>query len=207
VALALVCPFCGELFLNPTQRTCPECGVVLRRADQPATALRDQEDEAVAPEDRPLAWHSLAHGRGLVLAVAVLGIAMFFSPWLIVRTPAEYRFSGFDLTTTRAFWFGGGVASWFVVVPLLLTRRTENQLRGVRGISSLLASVTLWQVILMFAQAPPSNSAVHYEFAYGAVASAVLSGLGSVLSLRLGLPQQLALRRRPAKESEQSGLH
>lgn len=206
MALALVCPFCGELFLNPTQRTCPECGVVLRRADQPATARSDQEDEVLAPEDRPFAWHSMAHGRGLVLALALLGMAMFFSPWLIVRTPAEYSFSGFDLTATRAFWFGGGAAAWFVLVPLLLTRRTESQLRGVRAISSLLASVTLWQVILMLAQAPPSDGAVHYEFAYGAVASAVLSGLGSVLSLRLGTPERRS-RKRAASESEQSGLH
>jgi len=135
----------------------------------------------------PLPRWSPAGGRGAVVALALVNLTLFFAPWLVIRIPASYAFSGFELTTTRGFWFGGGAVASLVLIPLVVSRRTLAELRGIRAIASLLASVTAWQSLFVIAlSGARGSSQVSYEFTAAFFASGVLSGLAAVVALRLG---------------------
>lgn len=177
----LRCPFCGDLFPSQERDTCPECGVVLQAAADPTPP----GTEDAAPASLP--WYSPAGGRGAVVAGSVLGVLLFFAPWLSVHTPSTYRFSGFDLASTRGFWFSGGAIAYLVLVALVGSRRTLEELAGVRLISALLGSVTAWQTLFILAVSGSRlPELVSVRFAPAFYVSAAVSVVVAALALRLG---------------------
>jgi hypothetical protein len=180
--MLLQCPFCGDVFQSAERDTCPECGVLLRAPEDPPPAAHAAESaEATLP------WYSPAGGRGIVVCGSIVGLGLFFAPWLSVHTPANYEFSGFDLATTRGFWFSGGAIAWVVLLALVLSRHTLDDLAGVRLVAALLASFTAWQTLFVLAVSrthAPASVSVHFTPAF--YASGVLSVALAVLALRLG---------------------
>lgn len=202
----LTCPFCREAFTAAPGDVCPDCEVVLEppRTDKAALAPSELDD----PQDLTLPWYSLGAGRGAVLALCLLGLVLFFTPWLTLRTPDVYQLSGQALAADRGFWFGGGAVSWAVLIPLLLSRRSLRQLQGVRVIAALLASVTWWQVLLLSALAPATSSQLlGHQFAYGFYASAVTSLLATWAASRLGTSSGATYTRLRRSSPEHSRLH
>jgi hypothetical protein len=206
----LVCPFCRELFQSSERDTCAECGVRLcSPEDLPRAAWEPQETET-DPWLTPLAWHSLAAGRGAVLATTGTLLGLFFLPWLVVRVPASYTFSGFELATTRGFWFSGGAIACLVQVALVFSRRTRLDLRRVRIMASLLGSVSAWQTVLVLGLAGVSRGGqVSHSFTSAFYLTGLVSVLAAFAASRLGGnpklpgPTEDATEAKPDSRSEQ----
>lgn len=204
----LGCPFCRELFSEGEAELCPECDVPLQPLETLPASYEtkvEQEAEALAvpPEHQVLAWTSVRHGRGWMLAIAIAGLAFFFAPWIQMLKPVDVVLTGFDLARQRAGWFWGGAVGWFIMLPLLVTRRSVHQLRGVRIITAAFAALTLVEIVMLFI-APPHATHVPIEFrwGWGLQASLVASTLGILVATRLGGRLERApVRPEPAAET------
>jgi len=193
VARLLACPFCRELFPEGEATNCPECSVSLQSLSKLPTSLDVLEQEAAEgevtpPEHRPLPWSYFGRGRGLLLVLSLLGLAAFFSPWVEVRAPDLATLSGFDLARGRAGWLWGGAVGWFILLPLVWTRRTIAKMRGVRIIATLFPALTLGEVVMMLAL-PPQGShlrPVELSWAWGIYASGVIAVLAALVASRFG---------------------
>jgi hypothetical protein len=203
----LACPFCRELYKVVEAEICPVCGVRLEglEALPPSYEVREQlarEWEQTAHEDRPLPWHNWGHGKGLLALTSLLGLSLFFGPWIELTQPNLESLSGFDLASTRGFWFGGGAAAWFVNLPLVLSRRTLNQMRGVRIVCTLLSGLTACQTLLLVVLAPESELIpVQYTWGWAFWGSAVVSVVAALLAPSFGAApreQRTATRSREA---------
>lgn len=193
VARLFACPFCRSLFPSAEARACPECGVKLVPMENLPHSLDVAADELeageiVLPEQRPLPWNYFGRSRGALLAIALLGLALFFAPWVEVRMPEFSVRSGFDLARGRAGWLWGGAAGWLVLLPLVWTRRTIQRLRGVRLVSALFAAMTLLEASMLLSTPPRGQHQLPVEIVWrwGIYASLLTSVAGIVAALRLG---------------------
>lgn len=190
----LACPFCRELFSEGESNLCPECDIPLRRLVDLPPSHEAQERQALeweqtAPEDRTLPWHYLGRGRGLLLGLSLLGLGLFFAPWIVITKPELLTLSGFELATSRGFWFGGGAVAWFVSVPLIFTRRTVMQMRGVRIVSSLFAATTFCQALMLYINAPTQRFVpLAYTWGWGFYAGGLVSLAAIPVAVRFGGP-------------------
>jgi hypothetical protein len=172
---------------------CPDCDVGLVPLHQlPPSAETQLEREAemmqTPPELKKMPLWDLSRGRGLLLLFAVLGLVGFFQPWFILQKPETLVLSGFRIARYFAGWVWGGAVGWFILIALLVTRRTIASLRGVRAICVFFASLTLGEILVLANVSPTSKVNVPIEFgwAYGLWWSALVSGLGTIVALGLG---------------------
>lgn len=193
VARLLACPFCRSLFASAEARQCPECGVKLVPMDNLPDSLDAQAEELeagelVLPEQRVFPWNYFGRGRGTSLLIAVLGLGLFFAPWVELRMPEFSVRSGFDLARGRAGWLWGGAAGWFITLPLLWTRRSIQRLRGVRLVTALFAAMTLIEACMLLSTPPRARHGVPLELVWrwGIYASLLTSVAGIAAALRLG---------------------
>lgn len=187
------CPFCRSLFGSDEARQCPECGVKLvpmENLPDSHDAVADEREagELVLPEDRLLPWNYFGRSRGALVVIALLGLLLFFAPWVEVRMPDSSVRSGFDLARGRAGWLWGGAAGWLVMLPLVWTRRTIARLRGVRFVTALFAAMTLVEAGMLLSLPPRASHHMPLELTWrwGIYASLANSLLGIVTALRLG---------------------
>ena len=215
------CPFCRELFTPEEDDVCPECDIVLRPLHElpPSYELREADAvkwERTPPEDRLLPATYWRRGRGVLLVTSLLGLALFFAPWIELTKPDIVTYSGWTLVSTRGFWFGGGAIGWFLCIPLVFTRRTVNQMRGVRIITTFFAAITALQCLFLLLNAPTSTLVpVAYSWGWGFYASIVVSLLAVPFAARFGgsiqdthqdLDEKPATKKEPAS-SEGQTLH
>jgi hypothetical protein len=193
VARLLACPFCRSLFASAEARQCPECGVKLVPMENLPESLDVAADEheageIVLPEQRRLPWNYFGRGRGALLLVALCGLGLFFAPWVELRMPEFSVRSGFDLARGRAGWLWGGAAGWFVMLPLVWTRRTIQRLRGIRLVTALFAAMTLIETGMLLSTPPQSRHGLPLEIVWrwGIYASLLTSIAGLAAALRLG---------------------
>lgn len=187
------CPFCRELFgPDETAGKCPECGVDLVGLNALPLSLEAQAEEALAgsslaEEDRRLGFWDLGRGKGPLLALAVVGLAAFFLPWIELRSPYLASLSGFDLAR-RAGWFWAGAVAWFVSIPLVFTRRTLRQMRGVRAVLTVFALLSVIEVVVLVAVPRHENPVVRvdYSWGYGLMVTALASLAGAAWATRFG---------------------
>lgn len=189
----LSCPFCRSLFRGDEARHCPECGVKLvpmENLPKSLDAAADEREagEIVLPEQRLLPWNYFGSNRGALLAIALLGLGLFFAPWVELRMPEFSVRSGFDLARGRAGWLWGGAAGWLVTLPLVWTRRTVQRLRGVRLVTALFAAMTLIEAVMLLSTPPHAQHHLPLEIVWrwGIYASLATSVLGILTALRLG---------------------
>lgn len=193
MARLLACPFCRELFPAGETRTCPECGVELKPMEELPPSLEAMAEDAlggevVPPAERTLPATYFGRGRGALLALSLLGLALFFAPWVEMSRPEIVTYSGFDLARGRAGWLWGGAVGWFIMIPLVWTRRSVARLRGVRVICCLFAAMTLVEAVMMLALPPRGSPRLSVEFgwAWGIYASGLTSLFAVFVAARLG---------------------
>lgn len=170
---------------------CTDCGielVAMQRLGPSHDAALEEPPLLVLPEDEPLDWDAWGRGRGALLVLSVLGMALFFSPWVEIVLPENAVRSGFDLARGRAGWLWGGAAGYFVILPLVWTRRTITRMRGVRVVVTLLAAMTLVEVLMLYFLPPVRRTPVPFalEWRWGLFASGLVSLLASLVGLRFG---------------------
>ncbi|HEX5100765.1 MAG TPA: hypothetical protein VFV94_14745 [Polyangiaceae bacterium] len=214
MATLLACPFCRTMYRRGEGASCAVCGVPLVPfASLPPSADALAEEPPLAPllpEDEPLPWSYWARGRGLLLALSVLGFGLFFAPWVRIELPETAVRSGFELARGRAGWLWGGATGWLVLIPLVWTRRTIYKLRGIRPIAVAFAAMTLGEVALMVAMPPQGRYVpVEIHWAFGLYASALVSAAATVTALLLGgsLPPLPAAPAPAAGSDEHRILH
>jgi hypothetical protein len=193
VARLNACPFCRALYPRAEAVECPDCGVKLVAMENlppsfDAAADEFEAGEVVLPEQRPLPWNYFGRMRGALLVIAVIGLLLFFAPWVELRMPDLDVRSGFDLARGRAGWLWGGAAAWLVTLPLVWTRRTIHRMRGVRLVTVLLAAMTLVEVGTLLSVPPHAQHHVPLQIVWrwGIYASLVTSLAGVAAALRLG---------------------
>jgi hypothetical protein len=185
------CPFCRTLYRVEEGKVCAECGVELvpmqALGPSPDAALEEPE-EPVLPEDQPLPWNFWGRGRALLLALSLLGLGCFFTPWVEITLPESAVRSGFDLARGRAGWLWGGAVAYFVLLPLVWTRRTITRMRGVRVVVTLLASMTLMEVVMLLAFPPRRHTLVPFslDWRWGIYASGLVSLAATIAGFRFG---------------------
>jgi len=202
----LACPFCRALFRDDEGvARCPDCGLDLVAAatlpPSPEVLAEDEAAmEALHPEDRPLARGTQAWASWPLVAVSWLGLVAFVMPWVELTSPHRESLSGWLLAWRGSTWLWGGAVAWIGVTPLVLSRRTERQLRDARVLAPLLAAMTGAEVTMLLALPPRGHPLVPYEYrwAYGLYASGLLSAVGIWLGARLGSGlRPRAVTRRP----------
>ena len=190
----LSCPFCREMFESGEHTHCPDCDVALKPLSELPPSFEAQEEEAAAwertaPEDLPLPLLDLGRGRGLLLLTSVASLVVFFvTPWVSVHQPYNLSYTGFALARGALGWLWGGAVAWFVTLALVPTRRSIRQMRGVRAVLALFASMTLMEVTLLLILSPRSSGGVRFDYtwSYGVYAALALSITGLVLALFFG---------------------
>jgi hypothetical protein len=152
------------------------------------------EEEAVAweqtaPEDLSLPLGDLGRGRGVLAALCLASLGVFFfTPWVAVHQPYNQAYSGFALARGALGWLWGGAVAWFVMLALVATRRTIRQMRGVRAVLALFSSMTGMEVVLLFLLSPRSSGGVRFDYtwSFGVYAALTLSVLGIASALYFG---------------------
>jgi hypothetical protein len=181
----VACPFCREMFERDEVANCPVCGIALRALDKlprADTLLHEFEDDGVppAPEQLPFALTYAGRGRGALVVLGILGIALFFLPWVHLTVPYIAELSGFDLARRLGWSWGAGVA-WVVMVPTVASRRTIAQLRGARFAASFLSLIPAVTAGILTAF-PPHGRLFPVRLTFGwAIWTTIAVSLGAVL--------------------------
>jgi hypothetical protein len=189
----LACPFCRELFTPSEGDLCPHCGLQLVDLHKLPPSLEARQEAAEAglwdpPEFEAQSFWYLGRGRGALTVLAALGLACFFTPWVRLERPEAVTLSGFELAQAGVPWLFGGAIGWFLLMPLVWSRRSVVELRGIRIIAATLSVMTALEAALLFCR-PPLESGYYMSgltYAWGLWVSAFLSGLALALSSRLG---------------------
>lgn len=188
----LSCPFCRELFAQGEGPRCPACDLPLVPLHQLPLSLDGQREATELgvdpPQDQKLPFLYFRRGRGLLPGLAMVGLALFFMPWVRLSRPDEVTLSGLNLATTNAPWLWSGAVGWFLLIPLALSRRTLNEMYGVRIICTLFALLTAGEATLMLLRPPVEHSyfATGLTYTWGIYASLLVSLLGAACAARLG---------------------
>lgn len=179
------CPFCRQLFEPGEASACPDCGLRLKELGKlpPSYDAQVEYPELPTPPHmETLPWTFWGRNRAALMALAVLGLAAFFAPWVHESAPELRVLSGFGLARLSGFFWAPAVA-WFVIFPLVLTRRSVYKMRGARVAVGFLAATALITVGMLYMR-PPKGSAhrpVRIEWAWGLYASGAvaLAGIGA----------------------------
>jgi hypothetical protein len=184
------CPFCRQLFQAGEARVCPECGLKvedLAKLPPSYDAKLEEPEEPVPPHMEQMPWTYLGRGRALLIALALAGLAAFFAPWVHETAPEVRTLSGFGLARLSGMFWAPAIA-WFVIVPLVLTRRSIYKMRGARIAVGFLAGVALVSVATLLYSPPKSSRrrVVHIEWEWGIYASAAIAAAGLGAATRFG---------------------
>jgi hypothetical protein len=186
----LACPFCREMFEEGEVKACPVCGMALTKFEKlPVShdAVHEEGGVPTAPELELLPWTFYGRGKGPIVALAVIGVVLFFLPWVRLTLPYIDAKSGFDLAHQRIGWLWGAFVGWTVLIPTVLSRRSIHQLRGARVAAAFLSAIPAVAVAILLAK-PPRGGVIPVRYTwdwpiYGVLA---VSLLAIAFAIRLG---------------------
>ncbi len=190
-AVAIVaCPFCREIFEKGEEKRCPVCGIELEAFERlPPSVHTDAELEEggvpLAPEHERLPWTHAGRGRGALVLLAILGLVLFFLPWVHLTLPYIDSRTGFDLSK-RIGWSWGAAVAWVVLIPTIASRRTIAELRGARVAAGFLSAVPglTATILLVF---PPHGGLIPVRFTWGWAVWATLATSVAAVAASLAL--------------------
>ena len=194
----LACPFCREMYQDGELAACPLCGVGL----VPFTELRGSSggldaEEPLDPLDERLPVLFAGRGRGAMVALSLVGLALFFAPWIHLVVPEIADLSGF-FVSRRLGWSWGAAVAWVVLVPTIASRRSIRQLRGARVAAAFLAAVPGVTAAILLARRPPAGPVpLRFSFAWPLPAMLVVSviAVGVAILLLGGRLDDVKVRR------------
>lgn len=186
----VACPFCRELFARDEAEHCPSCGLLLADlAKLPPSPVDETDDDFGIPREphlEALPPFFMGRGRGALLGFCLLGLGAFFLPWVHMSAPDVQVLSGVDLAR-RAGWIWSAAVGWFVLLPLVLTRRSIDKMRGARIAAAMLSAIpaVTASVLMLF---PPKSKLVPLAFQWGVgiQASLVLGVVATLVAIRFG---------------------
>lgn len=186
----VACPFCRQLFEPGEAAACPDCGLglkELRKLPPSYDAEIEYPTLPTPPHMEPLPWTFMGRGRATLLVISVLGLAAFFLPWVRESAPDLRVMSGFGLARISGFFWAPAIA-WFVLFPLVLTRRSIYKMRGSRVAVGFLAGIALMTVATLYMRPRPSTRLrpVRLEWAWGLYASGAIALAGVAAATRFG---------------------
>jgi len=182
----VACPFCREMFEEGEASLCPVCGMELKPFEKLPPAERDDDGLPAEPEYEPLPWTYLGRGKGLLGLFGMLGIVLFFLPWIEVTMPDTFILSGFDLARIRG-WQWGAFVGWMVLVPTILSRRSVVQMRGARIAAAFLSAIPGLTVGIFLAFPQKGGLIpVRYVYEWPFWTTLALSLASLICALRLG---------------------
>lgn len=187
-AVGLVaCPFCREMFEKGEADTCPVCGMSLVAFEKLPPSLEAREDEEpIAPVDEKLPWTYLGRGRGALALLGVIGLVLYFLPWMHVEVPFVRLYTGFDLGRSLGWAYGAGVG-WLVLVPTVVSRRTIRQLNGARVAAGFLAAIPGVEALVLWLFPPHTlYFTLGFSHTWAFWCTLATSAAATVFAIRLG---------------------
>lgn len=187
----IACPFCHELFRRGEAKECPACGLALtdlRKVSLSVDAQAEEDDFGIpaAPHLEQLPWFEFRRGRGILLVGAILGFVAFFAPWVDMTSPETRLLSGADLAR-KIGWIWGACVAWFVLFPMMLSRRSIDQMRGARVAAAFLSFVPVLTVSLLWFLPPHARYVpIRFDWAWGFYATWGIGLVATLASIRLG---------------------
>lgn len=186
----VACPFCRQLFPGGEARSCPDCGLKLESlAKLPPSydAKVEYPDEPIPPHMETLPWTYAGRGRAALVAIAALGFIAFFAPWIREQAPELRELSGYNLAQLRGY-FWAPAAAWFVMIPLVVSRRSIFKMRGARVAVAFLAGIVLTTVAVRLGFTPRSTAIrpAQWEWAWGLYATGGLAIAAMLAAISFG---------------------
>ncbi|NUP14484.1 MAG: hypothetical protein HOW73_51295 [Polyangiaceae bacterium] len=176
------------MFEKSEARTCPECGLALKRLEElPKAKVVGGEVEEIPPDEEILPWTYTGRGRGPLVLVALLGVAAFFLPWVKETAPERIVMSGPQIASHLG-WMWAPLVAWLVMIPLVLSRRNVFRMRGARVAVGFLAGMSLMTIVVRMAFKPAPNALDPHiiDWAIGMYVTGVLSVVAIALSFVFG---------------------
>jgi hypothetical protein len=178
------------MFEEGEAKACPVCGMELTSFEKLGPshdAMHDEDGVPYAPELEPLPWTHLGRGRGPLLVLGLLGVALFFLPWVRLTLPYIDAKSGFDLAHQRIGWLWASFVAWTVLIPTVMSRRNIVRLRGARVAAAFLSAIPAVAVGILLAKPPHGGIVpVRYTWDWPIYAMLGVSLVAIAFAVRLG---------------------
>jgi hypothetical protein len=186
----IACPFCRQMFEANEARACPDCGLgleALAKLPPSYDAKVEYPEEPTPPHMEPLPWTYLGRNRAVLLALAVAGLGAFFAPWIRETSPELRDLSGLGLARLAGYFYAPAVA-YFVMIPLVVTRRSIYKMRGSRVAVAFLAGIVLTTAAVRLGFTPKSSllRPVRIEWMWGLYATAGIAVAALVAAIGFG---------------------
>lgn len=164
----VACPFCREMFASGEHPSCPVCGVELVATHKLPTSQAELDEEAARtpPDEEVLPWTYPGRSRAALVALAAVGLVAFMLPWVRETAPENHVYSGLELAQ-RIGWSWAPAVAWFVMIPLVASRRSVARMRGARVAVGFLAAIALATVVVRVLFAPVSTHLRTVRFTWG----------------------------------------
>lgn len=176
------------MFEKGEATACPVCGMSLVAFEKlpPSYEAATEDGIPIQPLHEPLPIGYMRRSRGALALIGLVGIALFFVPWIHVKVPDIFVLSGFQLGRSLGWAYGGGVA-WMVLVPTVLSRRSLAQMYGARVAAAFLAAIPGVEVIVLRLFPPRTlYFTLGFEFTWAFWATLALSIVAVVFAVRFG---------------------
>jgi hypothetical protein len=132
------------MFEEGEREDCPVCGVALTAFEKlpPSLDALNEDGVPTAPELEKLPVTYVGRGKGVLAVVSLVGLVMFFLPWVHITLPYIDSRSAFTIAHhSRAGWLFAVGCAWLVLIPTVLSRRSIAQMRGARVAAAFLAAI------------------------------------------------------------------
>jgi magnesium-transporting ATPase (P-type) len=141
---------------------------------------------ATVPEMESQSFFYWRRNRGALFVITLVGIALFFMPWIRMTLPELRTLSGFDLSRIHVqTWCV--LVSWMVLGPTVLSRRSILKMRTARVTTAFLCAIPGVSIVLLATQRQKSAFyTIAYTHSLAFWGTLGLSILGLALSFRFG---------------------
>jgi hypothetical protein len=185
---------------------CPECGLkleALSKLPPSYDAIEEDPFGPLPPHMETLPWTYAGRGRALLVGIALLGLLAFFAPWVRETAPDLRELSGFEFAR-KLGWMWAPAVAWFVMIPLVVSRRSIYEMRGARVAVGFLAGmvITTIAVRLLFTPEPSLLRPIRFEWAWGLYVSAALGLFALAATFFFGGPLNDLPTKQPRRGDE-----